>query len=1298
VRTKLHELQRLALAGELPKENVDRVAALTEQKLSELEQAIQLRRDRGLDAALAIVRADQGERVMDEIRAEVGQMRANEEKEFAAASRRAEWAVTLRTQTFSAMCVVNLAFLFWAFRKVAGEVRRRESAVFETNQQKELLATTLTSIGDAVIATDSDGRVIFLNAEAEALTGWKSSEAAGHLLPEVFHIVNERTRQPVENPVEKVLRVGAVVGLANHTVLLAKDGGEIPIDDSAAPIRQPDGPLFGVILVFRDVTTQRKAQDAAARLAAIVEHSGDAMFTKDLDGVVRTWNASAERLFGYRAEEIVGRPVTVLVPPDRLHEDDEILARIRAGQPVERLETIRISKCGRRIPVAVSVSPLKNEDGEVIGASKIIHDITDLIAAREELVREKELLATTLASIGDAVIVTDAAGRITFINGEAERLTKWSNADATAQPLPAVFRIINEQTRQPVENPVEKVLRLDGIAGLANHTVLIARDGTETPIDDSAAPIRTLGGPLFGAVFVFRDFTERKRVEEEVRQLNAELKQKLEEMTTLQKILPVGVWIGNRDCSEIRGNPAGYQIFGLPENINASATTKNPELPSGLRIRVNGVEVPPGDLPMQRVARTGRPWNNFEHDITFPDGTTKVVYGSVAPLFDEKGEVRQVIAAYTDFTERKRAEEALRESEERYRATFENAGIGIAHVGLDGRWLRFNDAVCAITGYSREELQQKTFADITHPDDVEADWRQARQVLASEISTYSTEKRYIRKDGSLVWVCLTVTLMRESSGAPSNFISLIEEIQKRKQAEEALRESEERLAGLINSAMDAVIAVDSRQRIVLFNPAAEKMFGCAASDALGNSLDRFIPERHRDAHRGHVENFAQTGVTTRRMGALGALSGVRSNGEEFPIEAAISQLEIRGRKLFTVILRDITERKKAEEQQSRLAAIIESSRDAIISKSLEGIVTSWNPGAEGLFGYSASEMVGQPVRRIIPDELLPEEDAILSRLRAGQSAEHYETVRITKSGSRLPVSITSSPIKDSTGKTIGASKIIRDITEQKRTNENLREAQRKVLLHAADLEATVAERTSKLQEMVNELQHVSYAIAHDMRAPLRAMHTFASLLSQEAETAVTPEQRRDYGRRIIAAASRLDRLIQDALHYTKVAQQEMPLGPVDLSKLMRELVETYPNLHADKADILIENELPVVLGNDSLLTQCFSNLLGNAVKFVKPCVKPEVRLRAEIRDGMVKIWVKDKGIGIPKNAQARLFQMFQKLDNEYEGTGVGLAIVRKVVERMGGKVGAESELGQGSCFWVELPLANGGNRERMANS
>jgi len=260
--------------------------------------------------------------------------------------------------------------------------RRAEEAL---RRQSELLRITLASIGDAVISTDAEGRVTFLNGVAEALTGWPQAEALGRPLPEVFHIVNERTRQTVENPVLRALREGTVVGLANHTVLIARDGTERPIDDSAAPIRDDSGTPVGAVVVFRDVTERKITEEVQARLAAIVESSEDAIVSKTLDGVIRSWNAGAERLFGYASHEAVGRPITLIIPPERQDEEYEILARIARGDRVEHFETVRVSKQGRRIDISLTVSPVRDGAGRIVGASKIARDITDRKRAEEAL-------------------------------------------------------------------------------------------------------------------------------------------------------------------------------------------------------------------------------------------------------------------------------------------------------------------------------------------------------------------------------------------------------------------------------------------------------------------------------------------------------------------------------------------------------------------------------------------------------------------------------------------------------------------------------------------------------------------------------------------------------------------------------------------------------------------------------------------------------------------------------------------------------------------------------------------------
>ena len=274
------------------------------------------------------------------------------------------------------------------------DITARRQAEEALSQQKELLEVTLSSIGDAVIATDVDGKITFLNSMAQSITGW-DNEAVGKPVHEVFNIVNEQSRVGVENPALKAMSDGIIVGLANHTVLITKDGNEIPIDDSGAPIRGTDGRVLGAVLIFRDITERRRADRAQALLAEIVQSSDDAIVSKSLDGIIRSWNEGAEKLFGYSEEEVIGKSITIIVPPERLSEEQSILERLRRGERIEHFETVRISKDGRRIPISLTVSPVKNRAGEIIGASKIARDISQQKLIEEErerlLAREQQL-------------------------------------------------------------------------------------------------------------------------------------------------------------------------------------------------------------------------------------------------------------------------------------------------------------------------------------------------------------------------------------------------------------------------------------------------------------------------------------------------------------------------------------------------------------------------------------------------------------------------------------------------------------------------------------------------------------------------------------------------------------------------------------------------------------------------------------------------------------------------------------------------------------------------------------------
>lgn len=321
----------------------------------------------------------------------------------------------------------------------------------------DVLDVTLASIGDGVIVTDAAGRVTFLNPTAEQLTGWSSAEARNAPFAEVFRIVNEYTEVPVDHPVAKVIRSGGIVGLANHTVLISRDGRRIPIDDSGAPIRH-EGALVGIVVVFRDVTERRRAERERARLAAIVEGSDDAIASKTLDGIVTSWNPAATRLLGYKPEEIIGKSITLIIPPERQAEEDTILDQLRSGERVDHFETVRVAKDGTRLDVSLTISPIRDPSGAIVGASKILRDITARKRSEQRLREEiqvRELLGDAAQAVVSAQLdlervvrgITDIARKITgaafgafFYNVRDERGESYRLYTISGAPLEAFSR------------------------------------------------------------------------------------------------------------------------------------------------------------------------------------------------------------------------------------------------------------------------------------------------------------------------------------------------------------------------------------------------------------------------------------------------------------------------------------------------------------------------------------------------------------------------------------------------------------------------------------------------------------------------------------------------------------------------------------------------------------------------------------------------------------------------------------------------------------------------------------------
>ena len=483
--------------------------------------------------------------------------------------------------------------------------------------------------------------------------------------------------------------------------------------------------------------------------------------------------------------------------------------------------------------------------------------------------------------------------------------------------------------------------------------------------------------------------------------------------------------------------------------------------------------------------------------------------------------------------------------------------------------------------------------------------------------------------------------------------------------------AEIRYRRLFEASRDGVLLLDSQTlRIIDANPFMTVLLGYSYDELMGKELWEVGLLKDDNAKRAAMQQLERESYI--RYEDLPLRS---KTGETREVEFLTSVYQENGVSVIECNIRDISERKRVERDRERLTGqllenaqqfrhLVGSVKDyAIYTLGRDGRVATWNAGAERIKGWKAEEIVG----RFFSVFFTPE-DAAAGRpkseleIASREGCSKEQGWRARKDGSTFWGDVNLTAVRDEHGELTGFAVVTRDSTERRHADEALR--------------ATLA-----------DLEQMSSSLVHDIRAPLRAMQGFAQLMLGECVGCRAGEGL-EYLRRIQTACGHLDQLITDALDYNKVARQELPLAPVDLAGLIREMVDTYPNLQPMVADIEIGLQELVVMGNKSLLTQCFGNLLSNAVKFVAPGVKPKVRVRAEGGGDAVRVWVEDNGIGIPKEAHEQIFKMFQRMhQDEYPGTGIGLATVRRAVERMGGQVGLESEPDAGSRFWVDLKPA-----------
>ena len=594
-----------------------------------------------------------------------------------------------------------------------------------------------------------------------------------------------------------------------------------------------------------------------------------------------------------------------------------------------------------------------------------------------------------------------------------------------------------------------------------------------------------------------------------------------------------------------------------------------------------------------------------------------------------------------------------------------SADDAIISTDLAGTIASWNRSAERIFGYTDAEAIGQSIHLIVPPEVYQGEEDVLRRVRAGE-SVKGHETVRIRKDGQRIEVTSTVSPILTPQGEVIGASEIGRDItESRRLARDARH-----FAAIVESSDDAIVSKDLNGTILTWNRAAERLFGYTAAEIVGQSVRVIIPP-DRQSEEDHVLSVVRRGEMVDHFETV----RLRKNGTRVPVSLTVSPIrgstgEIIG---ASKVVRDLSRVQRAQRDALRLASIVDSSDDAIVSKDLNSIVTSWNSAAERLFGFTESEMVGQSIRRIIPDDRQQEEDVVLSRIRRGERVEHYETIRRRKDGTFLPVSLTVSPILTEDGTVVGASKIARDISDRERADE-----ERQRLL-------TIAREASRLKD------EFLATLSHELRTPLNAIVGYVRMMQSDL---LAGEKRARAMDTVARNVTSLTQIVEDVLDVSRIVSGKLRLDvqPVDLSAVLQNAVETVRPAAEAKGVRLVTIADPrtaPVSGDPERLQQVLWNVLSNAVKFTGRGGKVQVRL--EQANSHVELTVTDSGIGIPAEFLPHVFDRFRQADAGVSrmggGLGLGLAIARHLVELQGGRIFAHSDgPGKGATFRIELPV------------
>ena len=1356
ITAQLTELQQRTFISAADK-HLGAMAPLMEAKLEEMSNLITLRRNQDMTAVQAGVSGGQGKRLMDSIRAEMSGFSKIEEsalekhEEEFQSNMRYLFTIIVIASLFTLLCALSFAYL------ISREVQQRLKNLVhletqhlltiqeEMNKQlqqandtlqisEEKLSVTLNSIGDAVIASDAEGRVRILNPLAEELTGWTQAEAFGRPVDEIFHVLNQDTRQPVSIPINEILAHGTILGPDNHTVLIAQDGRECAIADSCALIYDCDSNVVGAVLVFRDVTEENAVQaalrESEAQYRQLFESSRDALIMLLPTTCCFTdANPAALQLFGAatKAEFIILGPVDVspeLQPDGRLSSEkaqEMIATALREDTHSFEWEYRRLN--GETFPAEVQLTRMEAKG--LVWVQTKVRDISVRKHTDEVLLEAGALQNAIFNSENFSSIATDERGVIQLFNVGAERMLGYTAAD-----------VVNKITPADISDPQEVIVRAKALSVELGTSIMpgfealvfkasrgiediyeltyFRKDGSRFPAVVSVTALRDDQGAIIGYLLIGTDNTARKQAEEALLKAGA-----------LQNAIFNSEYFSSIATDE-RGviqlfNVGAERMLGYTAaDVVDKITPADISDPQEVIVRAEALSVELGTPIMPGfealVFKASRGIEDI-YELTYirKDGSRFPAVVSVTVLRDNQGAIIGYLLIGTDNTARKQAEDALLKAGALQNAIFNSENFSSIATDEKGVIQLFNVGAEHMLGYTAADVVDKiTPADISDPQEVIV----RAEALSVELGTPIMpgfealvfkasrgiediyELTYIRKDGSRFPAVVSVTVLRDNQGAIIGYLLIGTDNTARKQAEEALLKAGALQNAIFNSENFSSIATDERGVIQLFNVGAEHMLGYTAADVVDKITPADISDPQEVIMRAEALSVelgtpimpgfeALVFKASRGIEDIYELTYIRKDGSRFPAVVSVTVLrDDQGAIIgYLLIGTDNTARKQVEAEQKLLSqrlhdqqfytrSLFESNVDALMTTDPLGIITDVNKQMEALTGCTRDELIGAPFKNYFTDPERAEMSVKLVLIQ--KKITNYELTVCSRDGKETVVSYNATTFYDRDRRLQGMFAAARDVTELKFFEQTLQK--NNVELESAK---TVAEKANLAKS-----EFLS-SMSHELRSPLNAILGFAQLM--ESDSPEPTLSQKESIAQILQAGWHLLKLIDEVLDLSKIEARHVPLSqePVLLAEVMREcqgMIESQAQQH-DVSVTFPTFDCPCfVMADRTRVKQVITNLLSNAIKYNRPqgTVAMSWSMSAP---GRIHISIKDSGAGLSPEQMVQLFQPFNRLGQESgyeEGTGIGLVVAKRLVELMDGVIGVESVVGEGSVFWFEL--------------